>query len=275
MKSLVCLLLLALPMAPAVQSPEGLSFNATLDSIKIVARPGQVVTRQFRLTLDANQPRTHFRAHVDDWWRSVDGKQSYYAKPGTLVHSCARWVSLNPVDSAVEPGETLVVRITVAVPVEVPAGGFWCALTVDEVPDPLSAPQGVGVRFVASVSTGIFIYFDPVARLASISDVSLAPDEARITVHNDGNAPLGIEGRVEFFAPGATTPTATSDVARTTVLTEPYLDGILTAALPSPAVLPSGRYRVRAILDFGGDHYIGAEREVEIVRAVQDHGPIR
>lgn len=275
MKPLLCLILLGLPFAPAAQSPGGLSFSATLDSIKIYARPEQVITRQFRLTLDANQPRTHFRAHADDWWRSVDGKQSFYANPGTLTHSCAKWVTLNPVESAVEPGETLVVRISVAVPREVVPGGFWCALTVDEVPDPLATPAGVGVRFVASVSTGIFVYFDPVDRQATIADLNVAQEEARIRVHNDGNAPLGVEGRVEFYAAGSDAPAATVNLSRSTVLTEPSREGILTTALPPATAVPSGHYRVRAILDFGGDHYIGAEREVDIVRAAPDHAAIR
>lgn len=74
-----------------------LSFHATLESIKVDARPQQVITRQFKLTLDPNQPETRFKARVEDWWRSEDGAQSFYAEAGTLRHSCARWVSLNPV----------------------------------------------------------------------------------------------------------------------------------------------------------------------------------
>src|SRR5579871_4518746 len=99
----IALLFVMLPFAAAGQAPAPMSFNATLETIKINARPQQVVTRQFRLTLDEHQPVTHFTARVEDWWRSEDGKQSYYAAPGTLRHSCARWVSLNPVESAVGP----------------------------------------------------------------------------------------------------------------------------------------------------------------------------
>ena len=150
----------------ADQVPGGLSFSATLESIEIDARSDQVVTRQFSLTLDKNQPRTHFKAHIEDWWRSEDGRQSFYASPGTLKKSCGNWVSLNPVESAIGGGETLLVRVTVAIPPERAAGGYWCALTVDEIPDPLAPSTGVGVHFVASVSTGIFVYLDPVLRNA-------------------------------------------------------------------------------------------------------------
>jgi hypothetical protein len=267
------LLLLATGGAPVAQDSTGLSFQATVESIKITARPGQVITRQFRLTLDPNARQTHFKARIEDWWRSEDGRQSFYGAPGTLNRSCATWVSLNPVESAVQPGGTLTVRVTVAVPQELVAGGYWCALTVDEVPDPLATEAGVAVRFVASVSTGVFVYIEPVQRVASILDLQVTSDEALVTVRNDGNAPLGIEGRLEFFAAGATTPTATAIVPRGTVLPEPSTSGILASPLPVPATLPSGRYRVRAILDFGADHYIGAERTFDLVREAAASDP--
>src|SRR5688500_8830789 len=83
----------------AGQAPaDAVTLLATLSSIKISARPGAVQTREFRLTLDANQPTTRFKAHMQDWWRSEDGAQSHYAEPGTLASSCGRWVTLNPVE---------------------------------------------------------------------------------------------------------------------------------------------------------------------------------
>jgi hypothetical protein len=261
------LLLLTAPLgAAADQHPARLSFSATLESIKISGRPDEVVTRQFKLTLDPNQPTTHFKAHVEDWWRSEDGKQSFYGAPGTLAHSCAKWVSLNPVDAAVSASDTLTVRVTVSVPHELSSGGYWCALTLDEVPDPEAVSQGVGVRFLASVSTGVFVYVDPVERDATITHLDVNGDAAIVGVHNDGNAPLGIEGTLEFYAPGGTLPVATVEMARSTLLTEPSKDGTFSTQLPSATVLPSGQYRVRAILDFGADHYVGAERDVAVTR---------
>lgn len=251
----------------SAQTPGGLSFRATLDSIKIDAQPQQVVTRQFRLTLDENQRETRFRARVEDFWRSEDGAQSFYGEPGSLRHSCGRWVSINPVESSVKPGETLVIRLTVTVPVEMATGGYWCALTVDEVPNPIAAdPSGVGVRFVASVSTGIFVNIGTVVRTARIVDLRISGDQAFLKLRNEGNAPIGVDGSLEFYAPGGETPVATALVPRGTVLTEPSIDGTLVARLPPASALPSGRYRVRAILDYGAPHFIGAEREVELVR---------
>lgn len=273
---LACPLVLADPTAAAAQEPPGLSFQATLDSIKLNALPGQVVTRQFRLTLDANQSATRFKAHVEDWWQSDDGQQSFYGDPGTLQRSCAKWVTLNPVEATVEPAGTLVVRLSIALPRELAPGGFWCALTVDEIPDPRRIPpEGVGVRFAASVSAGIFVYVEPVQRLATIRDIHIESDMTRIRLRNDGNCPLGVEGRVEWFARGASSPIATVTLPRSTVLTEPSPDAVLTLPLPPAETLPSGAYRARVILDFGGDHYIGAEREVTITRSIKASDPDR
>ena len=35
-----------------------------------------------------------------------------------------------------------------------------------------------------------------------------------------------------------------------------------------PRCSPSGRYLVRAIIDYGVDHYIGTQREMLVVRSV-------
>jgi hypothetical protein len=100
----------------AACSPVGaVSFTATLTSLKISARPGEVQTREFRLTLNHDQLKTRFKTHMQDWWRSEDGAQSFYDEPGTLTRSCGRWVTLNPVEVDVLPGETMTTRLTVGV----------------------------------------------------------------------------------------------------------------------------------------------------------------
>jgi hypothetical protein len=260
-------ILLAGALIFTVQAPaRAVTFTATLGSIKIAAKPGQVLTREFRLTLDADQPKTRFNSHMQDWWRSEDGTQSFYREPGTLKRSCGRWVTLNPVEIEVQPGGTLITRLTVAVSSEAQPGGYWCVLTVDELPDPLDVQEGVGVRFLASVSIGVFVNVGEIERAAAITGVEVVGDAAVVTVRNDGNAPLAIEGRFEFVKPGESDPITVITLARNTLLTEPILTGLFSASLPDRSLLPSGRYLVRAIVDYGVDHYIGAQREMTIDR---------
>lgn len=256
-------------------SVDAVSFKATLNSIKLNARPGQVLTSAFRLTLDPNQPKTRFKAHMQDWWRSEDGAQSFYREPGTLRRSCGRWVTLNPVEAEVSANETMTTRLTISVSPEAEPGGYWCVLTVDELPDPLAASEGVDVRFMASVSVGVFIYVGEQHRAAEITAVEVRDDSAVVKVRNDGNTPLAIEGRFEFVKPGATEPTAVVNLARSTLLTEPIASGLFSARLPDASSLPSGRYLVRAIIDYGVDHYIGTQREMDITRELPVPGKVR
>src|SRR5205085_7695907 len=130
-----------------------------------------------RLTLAKDELRTQFKVHVQDWWRSEDGKESFYKPAGTIPESCAPWIKMNPVEASVEPGATLDVKLTIAIPEGTKTGGYWCAFTVDEVPDPLKInPEGVGVRFLASLSIGVFVYVGPVTRSAKIVDVQVGEE---------------------------------------------------------------------------------------------------
>jgi hypothetical protein len=257
---LLCGGLLLAAAAPAVE------FTSSFESIKIDGRPGEVVTRDFQLHLAPGGKRVHFKARAEDWLPSEDGARSAYAPAGTLPRSCGPWITLDPVETAVDAGGTLDVRVTAAIPRAAGPGGYWCVLTVDEVPDPLDAPRGVAVRFQASVSVGIFINLDPVVRAAEITDVRLERGKARLRVCNRGNAPVGAEGRLEILPAGGGAPAATAVIPRATVLTDPAPCRILAAQLPGAAALAPGRYLVRVLLDIGIDHYIGVQKEMEIGR---------
>jgi hypothetical protein len=254
------LAVLALAAAPAA----AIELTSSLDSIKIAGRPGETVQRHFQLRLSAHDARVQFLSHVEDWWQSEDGSRSYYRPPGTLESSCGPWITLNPVETAVEPGGTLDVRVTAAIPEDVRPGGYWCVLTVDQKPDPLAGRGEVGIRFVASISVGIFVTIEPVRRDAEIRDVEIGGGWLRFKVRNVGDVPLGVEGRVEFLRPGGADPVATAVVPRATVLTHPVPTRILTARLPEASALPPGRYRVRVLLDIGADHYLGVQRDLEL-----------
>ena len=253
---------LAILVSTARQA-SAIEFTSTLSSIKVRVRPGEVVTRSFELHLaGGQQAAARFHSHVEDWWQSEDGAQSFYRPAGTLAHSCGTWITLDPVETAVEPGGLLSVRITAAIPRHVAPGGYWCVLTVDELPDPLANQSGVDMRFVASVSTGIFLYVEPVQRDLRVASVDLSARQARLLLRNVGNAPVAFQGRIDVLNAGDGKVAATAPLQRMTVLTEPISSRLVTVALPDLAALPPGRYVAQVVLDIGLDHDIGVRKEL-------------
>jgi len=261
----------AATLAPAAAG--AVTIQASFTPIRVTAQPGQIVTTSYELKLQAGEPGAHFKVDVQDWWRSEDGQQSFYAAAGSLGRSCGRWVSANPRESSVAGGETLRVRLSIEVPADVRPGGYWCALSVDELPDPLSAtPDGVGVRFLASVSTGIYVNVNPVERGADILSVEVTGERAVARIANTGNAPVVVEGRFEFLKGDNSSPTAVVDLPRNVLLTEPITTAVYGVALPDRSTLPAGHYLVRLVIDIGLDHYIAVQRELDIARSASS-GP--
>src|SRR5262249_10180492 len=156
---------------------------------------------------------------------------------------------VNPEDPVVPGGGQLHARLTITVPADVKPGGYWCALSVDEMPDPLATtPDGVGVQFLASVSTGIYVYVNPVERGVAAEPIAIVGDRIVPRIANPGTPPAPVEGRYEFFRPTAPQPTAVLDLPRKVLLTEPVASAAYTVPLPDVSALPSAHYRLRLVL---------------------------
>ena len=237
-------------------------------NISVQARPGQVVSQTFNLTLSKECPASRFQARVEDWWRSPDNNQTFYAPAGTLSRSCGHWCSINPVESSVNPGQTMTIKVSIRVPDNVQPGGYWAALTVDQVPDPLAPKlKGVGMTLKGSVSVGIFVEIPEIKRSARITGVSVTGNRVSVTLCNDGNTPLKVNPSFEFYKPGQDKPIAAVKIGAQPLLTDQHNKSEFSTLLPDEKDLPSGQYKVRVIVDAGLDFLLGAENEVSITRA--------
>ncbi|PKN59331.1 MAG: hypothetical protein CVU56_01315 [Deltaproteobacteria bacterium HGW-Deltaproteobacteria-14] len=266
----VCALLLAFAPAPMAQAN---TFTAAFSPIRLNAKPGDVVTTSVAITTGAGPRSINFRAHLEDWWRTADGLKTFYRPAGTLRRSCSQWVSLTPAEQEVAPGGRLSVRLTVSVPRDVEPGGYWCAVTIDELPNPLEVARQTGISFVASFSTGVYVYISPLTRDAVITDLRVDGDELQVAVRGKGNTPMHVNGRVELRQPGSDVVIATVSLDRNVLLPEPIGSTVLHGKLPDAATVPSGRYVARGIVDAELDHYLGAEKSLEVNRAPTSPAP--
>ncbi len=263
-----CAVVLGIYALLAARTPAcAIGFHFSPANISIKARPGQVLNHVFTLTLAKDSPATHFRARLEDWWRSADNNQTFFAPPGTVKRSCGPWCTINPIEATCKPEETLTIKLTIRVPDKIEPGGYWSALTVEEVPDPLAPkPSGVSMVFRGSVSVGIFIEIPEATRAAKITGVRITAEKVAVTLQNDGNIPLKVNGTFEFYKPGENNPVAVVQIGGEPLLPEPLNICEFSAPLPNPSVLPSGTYKVKVIVDVGLDYLIGAEKELQIKR---------
>lgn len=258
---------------PQLFAQQPMQLVGTFSSAKIYAKPGQTVNTGFQMTLDPNYHPTVFRSSISDYYPSEDGKQSFYPPSGTISHSCGKWVTLNPVEKRINPGEKLDVRLTVSVPADAQPGGYWCALSVDQLPDPVEKDADthgetqVQLSFLASISTGVFVYIEPLNRSAQITAVEISNKSANVKLTNDGNTPIAVEGRFEFLAEGVNGEPIKVVLPRTTIFRDPENSAIIGGKLPPADQLPSGNYSVRLILDIGLDHLIGVQKKIYLQRA--------
>lgn len=251
----------------AVSPSWALKFQAAFDPIIVASTAGSVVNRTFTLTLAADEQQTQFKLHLEDWWRSEDGKQTLYREPGIVPRSCGRWITVDPVEQRVNPGQSLTARLSITIPADVKTGGYWCALTVDEVPNPEAIkPTGIGIHFNTSISIPVFVFISPIDRAAKFLDVQVTDATAAVKLQNTGDCPLLISGRFEFLHPGDKTPIAVVPISLGALFLTPVATRIFTEALPSIEKLPSGRYLVRVILDIGLDQYLGVQKVIDVTR---------
>jgi len=242
-----------------------LSFHIAPLFIKVKAEPGEVVNRTFTLSLKEGEEKTYFRSFVEDWWRSENQRKTFYRPAGTLKSSCGPWCIVNPIEAAISGGETLNVRLTINVPPDVKPGGYWTALTVNQLPSPLR-PQGVAISFLASISVGILVEVPPIEREAKIVGMRTDEDFVWVKVKNLGNTMLKVSGKVNFLVPGEEKILFTSELVSGASLsgeTDPLVGGPvnpLEFRAPLPADLLSGTYLVQAIIDADLEYYIGAEK---------------
>ena len=250
-----------------VRPTYGLSFRFSPMTMKVQARPGQIVNRTFQITLKEGQKRVHFKAKIEDWWRSADRRRTFYRPPGTVKQSCGPWCSIDPVEAPLSGGETLKVRVTIAVPGDVKPGGYWAALTVTEQVDPLEPrPEGVAVRFYASVSVAIYVEIPPIARSAQITGLRCDGQYIWTKVKNTGNTWCPVRGHIEYLKPGEKEPLTTSALTPGVSLPVPVNPAEYSSLLPPAEELPDGTYLIRSILDIGLDYYIGVQKQITIKR---------
>lgn len=143
------------------------------------------------------------RVSVADWHYLADGTPNYL-EAGSLPRSVAPFVTFNPAEFLLEPGETSEVRYTVALPAAAEPGSYWGVLFMTaEDPDP--EPGFELARFSVRVGHVVYVNVPPLAPEGQIVGIfgESPADPAdgyalQIQYANTGNAVQRLDGYVEL-----------------------------------------------------------------------------
>jgi hypothetical protein len=185
--------------------------------------------------------------------------------PAEAVYSCRRWVSVNPMESEMEPHSQLSARYTVRVPADVAEGSHHCAVGFVSLPTNEEMP-GIGVRTVVRVVATLYPIVGRLNVKGAISELAMEPvvagDKVQwrgvVVMENAGLMLYRPQGRMEVVDTDGKI-VETLEIASFPVLPQRRQRFLL----PLKHELAAGRYTLRVRVDLGTEIQV-ASAEVSV-----------
>lgn len=223
-----------------------------IDKLDLFLRPDATDARSGILTVrNDGQSATQAVVRLEDWDRAPDGNNRFFPA-GTVSGSCAPSLQVFPQALSLKPGEAQTVRIDYTGPAT-RAKECW-SLVVVETPAPRLQPNGRQLLY--NLRSGLKVYVAPegLAVNGEVEGLSVArtkangrdQDVAIVAFANKGARHFVTKARIEIRRED-------NSLVQTVDLPPMYaLPGATmhaTAVLPT---LPSGRYLLISVVDYGG-----------------------
>ena len=255
-----------LSVTPAPSAPQEINLGITPLRVDLGVKAGIETSQPIRIT-NSGEESVHLRGTVLDWTLTPSGDLAYRRR-GEVTWGCGAWIQINPVEFALPPGQTQLIRYTVSVPGNATVGGYHCAIAFDMLPPPrtkLDSPMGV-VNLIRML-TAIYARVGTPEIEARIKRLELARNTAKgakgweivTEFDNPGKTHYRVEGSVELFS-GEDKVLRKFDYSNFPVL--PSTPRISRFDLPED--LPPGVYRLRAVVDVGAREKLAAETKVTV-----------
>jgi hypothetical protein len=236
----------------AAQAQVGLGLSPL--RVEAEARPAGVVSGP--LTLSNESPaRVRFRAELLDFY--IDDSATPQFSRGFAresEYSCRNWLSLNPMEAEIEPGNNVTVRFTLSLPPNTASRGYHCAAGFTTLPTAEQAATGMGLRTAVRMVTAFYVSTGSPAIEAGLTGLRVEQTgdpknpvwQAVVILKNWGRRYFRPEGEIELL------DSAGKVVESVKVPSMPVLPN-REQRLPVPlkTALRQGEYRLRALVSLG------------------------
>ena len=152
--------------------------------IEVTTLPG-VVTKEIIVKNADKFNESRVVIYEGDWRLDPWGVVSYFP-PGSLTTSCSDWISINPREFTLPPGEQEIVRVSFDVPPET-EGSFWSVIFIEGKP-PEREEWTPLIQLTGRIGVSTYVEIaGTVMRQATIKDMKVEDNSVIVEFYNEGN----------------------------------------------------------------------------------------
>ena len=223
--------------------------------LEVSSHPG-VVTREISVKNGDAYNEAIVTAYMGDWNLSDEGKILYYPAD-SLSNSCSGWMTINPAEFVLAPGEVKDIRITFEIPSE-SKGGYWSVIFFEGKP-PEDEEWTPLVRLAGRV--GITSYLDiagTTLKEAEIKRMELEESGGlKMEVSNKGN--IWVRPEVKYWVKREEKEIYSDSLGSSVILPE----SIRKYELKFEGIEILKGDEIIARVDYGGDKILEGVKKVE------------
>jgi len=223
--------------------------------LEVTSHPG-VVTREISVKNGDAYNEAIISVYKGDWNLSKDGKILYYPAD-SLSNSCSEWITINPTEFVLAPGEIKDIRITFEIPSET-TGGYWSVIFFEGKP-PEEEEWTPLVRLAGRV--GITTYLDIAGttfKEAEIKKMELDKSgDLQMKVQNNGN--IWLRPEVEYWVRRGEKEIYRDSLSSSVILPATTREYQLT--FEGIKILKGDE--ITASVDYGGDKILEGVKKIE------------
>ncbi len=262
-------MVLAMPMffAPQARAQSAGAAGAAISPpiVDVTANPGESLVKYFEVSNNGNMAETYSFSVANLAASGEDGESAY---SGPEVGDLASWITLEPSSVTVEPGESVNLKVSIAVPSNASAGGHYATVFAKSGGGEVSGGSGSGTSYMVGANVLLKVSGNVMEKAQivgfGITDSSFDVGETaafQVRVANLGNSHIAPTGYIELFRDG-------SRVAQIPV--NESAGNILPGStrrfeVSSDALYLPGSYSAKLSMTYGGGNILTTEQDLTFV----------
>ena len=254
-------------------SPAEAQLSMSLSPVRVehAIPPGELWTDVATVENVSDRP-LRARVTVADWYLERNGTPVFVKRGTRPVLSMSEWIDVNPTEFEIAPGDSQVIRYTLAVPAGLPDASYRTAVLVESLPDFVGTPDRNVAYLTARIGLIIYNRVGTEAPLAEVVGQEVVSDPetpyskaVKLTIRNPGLVNFRFSGESQIVTPDGRILQVVS-IPDGVVLPQSEREVLLRLEEP----ISNRVFNVLSRIDIGQEELLEVETQVGVVAADDD-----